>query len=82
MKGISSPLSTPADLTGSPKLYSPLILQSGNSFPTHTQTTTRRRAGGHADGTTWGHINNGYGIHCAISSLLLCLEGKLHRSFF
>ena len=28
MKGINSPLSTPADLTGSPKLYSPLILQS------------------------------------------------------
>lgn len=28
MKGIDSPLSTPADLTGSPKLYSPLILQS------------------------------------------------------
>lgn len=28
MKGIDSPLSTPAGLTGSPKLYSPLILQS------------------------------------------------------
>lgn len=46
MKGIDSPLSTPADLTGSPKLYSPLILQSLEIlFPTQVQTMTRRRLG-------------------------------------
>ena len=63
-------------------LFSSHSSVSGNSFPTQAQTTTRRRAGGHTEGATWGHINNGYGIHCAISSLLLCLEGTLHRSFF
>ena len=82
MKGIDSPLSTTADLTGSPELYSPLILHCLEILfqPKHRP----RQEGGL--GVTQ-RVQLGATLIMAMGFIVLyplyfCLEGTLHRSFF